>query len=73
MFVDYQVVDTCVYRKDTRSPQIYLQSTGNKGNCSCHISGDVSRVEILQTVMVELMMSDNGILHYGEMLSIQCK
>ncbi|XP_056013415.1 uncharacterized protein LOC130052433 isoform X1 [Ostrea edulis] len=61
---DYQVVDTCVYRKDTRSPQIYLQSTGNKGNCSCHISGDVSRVEILQTVMVELMMSDNGILHY---------
>ncbi|XP_056013667.1 uncharacterized protein LOC125663858 isoform X2 [Ostrea edulis] len=61
---DYQVVDTCVCRKDTRSPQIYLQSTGNKGNCSCHISGDVSRVEILQTVMVELMMSDNGILHY---------
>jgi hypothetical protein len=59
----------CVDRNGTRGPQIYLQSTGNFSNCSCHVSGDVSSVDILQTAMVELMMYEDKSLIYGEMFS----
>ncbi|XP_061162934.1 uncharacterized protein LOC133172128 [Saccostrea echinata] len=53
---DYQVIDMCTNRNDSRSPHVYLQLSGDWGSCSCDIIGDISRVNILQTDMAEVLI-----------------
>ncbi|XP_062594289.1 uncharacterized protein LOC134255778 isoform X4 [Saccostrea cucullata] len=54
---DYQVIDMDTNRKYSRSPHVYLRlSPGYESTFSCKVNGDISRVDILQTTMAELII-----------------
>ncbi|XP_078337254.1 uncharacterized protein LOC111134277 [Crassostrea virginica] len=63
-----QVRDMCTRRSENRSPHIYLNASSNgpQRNCSCHVTGSASKVEILQTIssQVQILSNDTFVLDH---------
>lgn len=59
IFVDSQVMDMCLTGNESRHPYqpVYLKALG--ANCTCSLSGPMSRVKILQTKSVKILIQSN--------------
>ncbi|XP_078337253.1 uncharacterized protein LOC111136863 isoform X2 [Crassostrea virginica] len=68
-----QVRDMCTRRSENRSPHIYLNASSNgpQRNCSCHVTGSASKVEILQTISSQVQILSNDTFVLGNVL-VEC-
>lgn len=55
-FADSQIVDMCLakYESSHFHQPVYL--TASDPNCTCSLNGSVTRVKILQTISIELLI-----------------
>nr|XP_022337009.1 uncharacterized protein LOC111133175 isoform X1 [Crassostrea virginica] len=62
------MLDMCTRGSENRSQHIYLEafSNGPQRNCSCHVTGSASKVEILQTIssQVQIFSNDSFVLDH---------
>nr|XP_022338885.1 uncharacterized protein LOC111134277 [Crassostrea virginica] len=61
-------MDMCTRRSENRSQHIYLEASNNgpQRNCSCHVTGSASKVDILQTISshVQIFSNDSFVLDH---------
>nr|XP_022344079.1 uncharacterized protein LOC111137107 isoform X2 [Crassostrea virginica] len=70
-----KMMDMCTSRSENRSQHIFLKASSNgyQRNCSCHVTGSASKVEILQTIssQVQIFSNDSFVLdHQNSRLGI---
>nr|XP_022337010.1 uncharacterized protein LOC111133175 isoform X2 [Crassostrea virginica] len=67
------MLDMCTRGSENRSQHIYLEafSNGPQRNCSCHVTGSASKVEILQTISSQVQIFSNDSFVLGNVL-VEC-
>nr|XP_022343712.1 uncharacterized protein LOC111136863 isoform X2 [Crassostrea virginica] len=67
------MLDMCTRSSENRSQHIYLEasSNGSQRNCSCHVTGSASKVEILQIISSQVQIFSNNSFVLGN-VAVEC-
>lgn len=62
-FADSQIVDMCLAKNESSHFHQPVYLTASDPNCTCSLNGSVTRVKILQSISIELLIQskDNNI------------